>query len=172
MVAYAQNPTQSHPYGLRMDTPVLPAGLVLVGDVPQVTVTAIGTSDHMRAFDIQRDRGLEPRYEAVKISDTVRSVHSAVGVDEDVHLPRDVGDFQRAEDRLAIALGGEVVVEGSAVDFDLPVARRDAHASTQAQHRIEHRPVRAREGAAVECTGVLRRASPADESGAGAVCLR
>jgi len=53
VVAYAQNPTQSHPYGLRMDTPVLPAGLVLVGDVPQVTVTAIGTSDHMRAFDIQ-----------------------------------------------------------------------------------------------------------------------
>jgi len=36
-----------------MDTPVLPAGLVLVGDVPQVTVTAIGTSDHMRAFDAQ-----------------------------------------------------------------------------------------------------------------------
>ncbi|TMF10888.1 MAG: hypothetical protein E6I37_11340 [Chloroflexi bacterium] len=53
MVAYAQNPTQSHPYGLRMDTPVLPAGLVLVGDVPQVTVTAIGTADHMRSFDAQ-----------------------------------------------------------------------------------------------------------------------
>jgi len=53
VVAYAQNPTQSHPYGLRMDTPVLPAGLVLVGDVPQVTVTAIGTADHMRSFDAQ-----------------------------------------------------------------------------------------------------------------------
>src|SRR5437879_1309930 len=36
-----------------MDTPVLPAGLVLVGDVPQVTVTAIGTADHMRSFDAQ-----------------------------------------------------------------------------------------------------------------------
>jgi len=36
-----------------MDTPVLPAGLVLLGDVPQVTVTAIGTSDHMRTFDAQ-----------------------------------------------------------------------------------------------------------------------
>jgi YbbR domain-containing protein len=34
-----------------MDTPVLPAGLVLVGDVPQVTITAIGTTDHMRSFD-------------------------------------------------------------------------------------------------------------------------
>ena len=36
-----------------MDTPTLPAGLVLVGDVPQVTVTAIGTADHMHTFDIQ-----------------------------------------------------------------------------------------------------------------------
>src|SRR5256885_15467704 len=53
VVAYAQNPTQSHSYGIRMDTPVLPAGLVLVGDVPQVSLTAIGTSDHMRAFDAQ-----------------------------------------------------------------------------------------------------------------------
>jgi YbbR domain-containing protein len=53
VVAYAQNPTQSHSYGLRMDTPVLPAGLVLVGDVPQVSVTAIGTADHMRSFDAQ-----------------------------------------------------------------------------------------------------------------------
>jgi YbbR domain-containing protein len=53
VVAYAQNPTQSHNYALRMDTPVLPAGLVLVGDVPQVTFTAIGTADHLRAFDAQ-----------------------------------------------------------------------------------------------------------------------
>jgi YbbR domain-containing protein len=53
VVAYAQNPTQSHGYTLRMDTPVLPAGLVLVGDVPQVSLTAIGTSDHMRSFDAQ-----------------------------------------------------------------------------------------------------------------------
>lgn len=52
-MAYAQNPTQSHGYTLRMDNPVLPAGLVLVGDVPQVSLTAIGTSDHMRSFDAQ-----------------------------------------------------------------------------------------------------------------------
>jgi len=53
VVAYAQNPTQSHKYGLRMDNPVLPAGLVLVGDVPQVNVTAIGSADSLRAFDAQ-----------------------------------------------------------------------------------------------------------------------
>ncbi len=53
MVAYAQNPTQSNKYGLKIDTPVLPAGLVLVGDVPQVTITAIGTADHLRPFDAQ-----------------------------------------------------------------------------------------------------------------------
>ena len=53
MVAYAQNPTQSHNYLLKMDTPVLPTGLVLVGDVPQVTITAIGTLDHLSHFDAQ-----------------------------------------------------------------------------------------------------------------------
>ena len=53
MVAYAQNPTQSHKYGLRMDNPVLPAGLVLVGDVPQVNISAIGSADNLRAFDAQ-----------------------------------------------------------------------------------------------------------------------
>ena len=53
MVAYAQNPTQSHKYGLKIDNPVLPAGLVVVGDVPQVTITAIGTADNLRPFDAQ-----------------------------------------------------------------------------------------------------------------------
>jgi YbbR domain-containing protein len=53
VVAYAQNPTQSHKYGLRIDNPVLPAGLVLVGDVPQVNVIAIGSADNLRAFDAQ-----------------------------------------------------------------------------------------------------------------------
>ncbi len=53
MVAYAQNPTQSHKYGLRMDNPVLPAGLVVVGDVPQVNIIAIGSADNLRAFDAQ-----------------------------------------------------------------------------------------------------------------------
>ena len=53
MVAYAQNPTQSHKYGLRMDNPVLPAGLVLVGDVPQVNIIAIGSADSLRTFDAQ-----------------------------------------------------------------------------------------------------------------------
>jgi hypothetical protein len=51
VVAYAQNPTQDHKYSLKMDTPVVPSGLVLVGDVPSVTITAIGTTDHMRSFD-------------------------------------------------------------------------------------------------------------------------
>jgi YbbR domain-containing protein len=32
---------------------VLPAGLVLVGDVPSVTVTAIGTADNLRQFDVR-----------------------------------------------------------------------------------------------------------------------
>src|SRR3954470_5272400 len=36
---------------------------------------------------------------------------TARGVDQHVHLATGVGDFERAEDRLAVALGREVVVE-------------------------------------------------------------
>jgi YbbR domain-containing protein len=50
-VAYTSNPTQSQHWSLRLATPALPAGLVLVGDVPSVTVTAIGTADNLRQFD-------------------------------------------------------------------------------------------------------------------------
>jgi len=50
-VAYTSNPTQSHSWPLKLATPALPTGLVLVGDVPVVTVTAIGTADNLRQFD-------------------------------------------------------------------------------------------------------------------------
>ena len=46
----------------------------------------------------------------------------------DVHLAAGVGDFQRSEDGLAVLFGGEVVVEGSAVDFDFAGAGGDADA--------------------------------------------
>ena len=53
VVAYAQNPTQSKPYNLAIDRPTLPAGLVIVGPVPQVSVTAIGTAENVKTFDLQ-----------------------------------------------------------------------------------------------------------------------
>ena len=43
---------------------------------------------------------------------------AAVGGDEDVHLAAGVGDFEGSEDRLAVALAGEVFVEGPAVNLD------------------------------------------------------
>ena len=51
VVAYTSNPTQSKNYQLSVDNPKLPAGLVVVGAVPQVTVSAIGTADNLRNFD-------------------------------------------------------------------------------------------------------------------------
>jgi YbbR domain-containing protein len=51
VVAYAQNPTQSRAYRLAIDHPTLPAGLVVVGDVPQVSVNVIGTADNLLKFD-------------------------------------------------------------------------------------------------------------------------
>jgi len=53
VVAYTQNPTQSHTYRLNLDHPVLPSGLVIVGDPPQVPVTVIGTADNFQHFDLR-----------------------------------------------------------------------------------------------------------------------
>jgi hypothetical protein len=50
VVAYAQNPTQSRPYQLSIANPTL-TGLVLLGAVPQVSVTVIGTADNLQKFD-------------------------------------------------------------------------------------------------------------------------
>jgi hypothetical protein len=51
VVAYAQNPTQSRSYQLTIDHPTLPQGLVVVGAVPPVSVTVIGTTDNLQRFD-------------------------------------------------------------------------------------------------------------------------
>lgn len=51
VVAYTENPTQSHLYKVTLDHPVLPTGLVIVGDLPLVPATVIGTADNLRGFD-------------------------------------------------------------------------------------------------------------------------
>jgi YbbR domain-containing protein len=54
VVAYTSNPTTSHDYKLRIDNPTtsgLPTGLVVVGDVPQVSVKVIATADNFAHFD-------------------------------------------------------------------------------------------------------------------------
>jgi hypothetical protein len=55
VVAYTENPTQSHTYHLSLAPPTLPSGLVVVGDLPQVPVTVTGTADNLRSgsFDIR-----------------------------------------------------------------------------------------------------------------------
>jgi hypothetical protein len=50
VVAYAQNPTQSRKVELPVATASLPAGLVVVGKVPPVPVTVIGTADNLKNF--------------------------------------------------------------------------------------------------------------------------
>ncbi len=53
VVAYTANPTQRHTYPLNLDHPVLPSGLVIVGDPPQVAVTVIGTAENLHGFDVR-----------------------------------------------------------------------------------------------------------------------
>jgi hypothetical protein len=50
VVAYAQNPTQSRSVQLPVATSSLPPGLVVVGKVPPVPVTVIGTADNLAHF--------------------------------------------------------------------------------------------------------------------------
>ncbi len=50
MVAYAQNPTQSRKVQLPLAALTLPGGLVVVGKVPPVPVTVIGTADNLARF--------------------------------------------------------------------------------------------------------------------------
>lgn len=53
-VAYSENPTQEHQYfvsGRDIQHTAVPAGLVLVGDLPGVTLTVVGSSDALRTFD-------------------------------------------------------------------------------------------------------------------------
>ncbi len=50
VVAYAQNPTQQKSVQLPVRASGLPAGLVVVGKVPTVPVTVIGTADNLAHF--------------------------------------------------------------------------------------------------------------------------
>jgi YbbR domain-containing protein len=51
VVAYTSNPTQSKSFTLAVDHPALPSGLVIVGQMPEVRVTVIGTAGDLRSFD-------------------------------------------------------------------------------------------------------------------------
>jgi YbbR domain-containing protein len=66
VVAYAQNPTQSKGYNLTIDHPTLPAGLVVMGAVPQVPVTVIGTADNLKYFD-KRSLHVTANFSNVKV---------------------------------------------------------------------------------------------------------
>jgi len=53
-VAYSENPTQAKQFpvpGGDIQHTAVPAGLVMVGDLPGITVTVVGSSDALRAFD-------------------------------------------------------------------------------------------------------------------------
>jgi YbbR domain-containing protein len=51
VVAYAENPTQSQTFNVDVDKTSLPAGLVIVGSLPRVRVTATGAADNLSKFD-------------------------------------------------------------------------------------------------------------------------
>lgn len=66
VVAYTSNPTTSHKYNLRIDHPVVPTGLVIVGDLPQVPVTVTATAENFKNFD-QRTLHVVANFNNVKV---------------------------------------------------------------------------------------------------------
>ena len=59
---------------------------------------------------------------------TLAGVTTAMRVDDDIHLAAGAGDFQRTEDRFAITLEGEVVIEFATIDFDFARTMSNANA--------------------------------------------
>ncbi len=66
VVSYTQNPTQTRSVHLTIDHPALPAGLTVIGDIPQVNVTVIGTAENLRVFD-QRSLHLSANFSGVHV---------------------------------------------------------------------------------------------------------
>lgn len=66
VVAYTQNPTQSRVYHLTIDHAPLSAGLMVVGDLPQVSVTVVGTAESLRVFD-SRNLHVTANFSNVKV---------------------------------------------------------------------------------------------------------
>ena len=66
VVAYASNPTQSKNLDLSIDNPTLPAGLVVVGDLPKVKVSVTATSENLKDFDT-RSLHASANFNSVKV---------------------------------------------------------------------------------------------------------
>ncbi|TMF59076.1 MAG: hypothetical protein E6I22_01000 [Chloroflexi bacterium] len=74
VVSYTQNPTQTHSVRLSIDHPAVPAGLTVIGDIPQVSVTVIGTAENLRVFD-QRSLHLSANFSGVRVGTNRVPVH-------------------------------------------------------------------------------------------------
>jgi YbbR domain-containing protein len=84
VVSYTQNPTQQRSVHLTVDHPALPPGLTVVGDIPQVSVTVIGTTENLRLFD-QRALHLSANFSGVRVGSNRVPIH-VDNADPDVSL--------------------------------------------------------------------------------------
>src|SRR3989442_15784046 len=86
-VAYTENPTAERTFqisGSQIQHPAVPVGLVLIGDLPPVTVTVVGASDALRNFDPNASLRLSAnfsglhqgqQYVALVVTDTDPNTH-------------------------------------------------------------------------------------------------
>src|SRR3989442_10824757 len=102
-VAYTENPTAERTFqisGSQIQHPAVPVGLVLIGDLPPVTVTVVGASDALRNFDPNASLRLSAnfsglhqgqQYVALLVTDT----------DPNTHLRRQPASIAITVDQLA-----------------------------------------------------------------------
>jgi YbbR domain-containing protein len=84
VVSYTQNPTQTRSVRLTVDHPALPPGLTVIGDIPQVSVTVIGTAENLRLFD-PRALHLSANFSGVRVGSNRVPIH-VDNADPDVSL--------------------------------------------------------------------------------------
>src|SRR3989442_2956361 len=102
-VAYTENPTAERTFqisGSQIQHTAVPVGLVLIGDLPPVTVTVVGASDALRNFDPNASLRLSAnfsglhqgqQYVALLVTDT----------DPNTHLRRQPASIAITVDQLA-----------------------------------------------------------------------
>jgi YbbR domain-containing protein len=102
-VAYTENPTQErdvHINGSQIQHTAVPVGLVLIGDLPTVTVTVVGSSDALSRFDPNA---------SLRVSANFSGLHQGTqyvpllvsDLDPNVHLRREPASVAVTVDQLA-----------------------------------------------------------------------
>lgn len=102
-VAYTENPTQERTFqisGSQIQHTAVPVGLVLMGDLPPVTVTVVGASDALRSFDPNASLRLSVNFSGLHQGQQYVPL-VVTDIDPNTHLRRQPASIAITVDQLA-----------------------------------------------------------------------